>query len=319
MLRQMTAIPSAEPAIDVRRYAVRLSGDLLLRMTRVIAEGVDADMVTACIFLAITRANVRDVTRRAQQTPIYSAVEDIPPDELRRPVSVYALARELRIPYETVRRHVAKLVEAGQCVRVEDGLVVPSRVFAQPRLLRTVEQNWELTLYFLRALAACGVEATPGVAKPPTADVRRQVQRLSTAMFLDSLERLTERVGLDLVHTLLYVTIVQANVRHLSGAPATSPPFAALGEVPPDSERKPVSVYAVAREMRLPYETARRQVNKMIELGLVERAADGGVFTPTAVHARADWVAGTDESWRAIRALLDDLAQIGVTARTPLE
>lgn len=316
MLRQMTDNPPGEPALDVRRHAVRLSGDLLLRMARLVAEAVDSDMVTACIFLAITRANVRDVTRRAQQAPIYSGIEDIPPDELRRPVSVYALARELRIPYETVRRHVAKLVAAGQCVRVDDGLVVPRTVYAQPRLMRTVERNWELALQFLRALAACGVEATPGLAKPPEADVRRQVLRLSTAMFLDSLERLTERVGLDLVHTLLYVTIVQANVRHLSDATATSPPFAALGEVPPDAERRAVSVYAVAREMRLPYETARRQVNKMIELGLVDRAADGGVFTPTAVHARPDWIAGTEESWRAIRALLDDLARIGVTAKS---
>lgn len=46
-------------------------------------------------------------------------------DELRRPVSVYMLARRLSLPYETVRRHVARIVEQGYCVRVgREGVVV---------------------------------------------------------------------------------------------------------------------------------------------------------------------------------------------------
>lgn len=319
MLRQMTDTPSAEPNIDVRRHAVRLSGDLLLRTARLIAEAVDFDLVTACIFLAVNRANVREITRRSQQQLAFSGLRDIPPDSLRQPVSVYAVARELRIPYETARRHVAKLADSGMVLRLDDGLVVPSEVYGRDRMIHAVEQNWVLTLQFLRALAACGVEVPPRTDVPAGLDVRRQVLRLSVEMFLRALERLTERVGLDLVHTLLYLTIVQANVRHLSEGPAEAPPFAALGEVPPNTERRPVSVYAIAREMRLPYETARRQVNQMIEMGIAERTADGGVITPSSIHQRPEWMSGTEESWGFICSFMNELAQIGVSARTPVE
>jgi predicted transcriptional regulator len=301
---------------DVRRQAVRLSGILLLDTARLIARAVDSDLVTACVYLAITRANVRAITADAEQSRAYAALGAVPPQELRAPVSVYSVAKDMRIPYETARRHVAKLVKRGMCLRTDEGLVIPNEVHLRPQMMAAVEENWQLAVRFLTDLAACGVQ---GYATDPIAvgtDVRRQVLRLSIGAFLEALEALVDRVKLDLVHTLLYVTIMQANVRHLSAQVSPDRPYSALDDVPPDTERRPISVYAVAREMGLPYETARRHVSAMIEAGLVVRSPSGGVSTPTAIHATPEWLAGTEDSWRRIQGMVRDFAKIGVTADT---
>jgi hypothetical protein len=311
----MTAPSWTNAPADVRRQAVRLSGILLLDTARLVAQAVDSDLVTACVFLAISRDNVREITRQAQKIPTYSSLEDVPPQDRRTPVSVYLVAKEMRIPYETARRHAAKLVKRGLCQRVDDGLVIPSEVYRRPGMLAATEANWRLTVQFLKALSACGVGGYPHNPAAVGIDVRRQVLRLSIEAFLGAVAALVDQVKLDLVHTLLYVTIVQANVRHLSDEISPARPYSAMGDVPPDAERRPVSVYALAREMGLPYETARRHVGDMIDAGLVVRTP-GGVVTQAAIHASPEWVAGAEASWRQIQTVLKDLAQIGVTANT---
>lgn len=307
--------PSQFPSpVDVRRHVARLSGDQLLKTAHLMADAVDADMVTACIFLAISRANTREISRLSQSTAAYSALRDIPPDDLREPVSVYAIAREISIPYETARRHVAKLVKAELCVKTDDGLVIPNEIYKRPSMIKAATANWRLTRQFLIDLAAVGVEA-PRPA-PEKGDVSRQVLRLSIAMFLEAIEVLMARVKLDLVHTLLYITIVQSNVRHLMADPNVASTYAGLQAVPPDEQRRRVSAYAVAREMRLPYETARRHIRKMTDAGLLARDPSGGVWTPASLHSQPDWVAGTETSWNQVTRLLADFAEIGVTAKT---
>jgi DNA-binding transcriptional ArsR family regulator len=274
-------------------------------------------MVTAAIFLAISRANTREITRESQRTTVYSALEDVPPDQLRIPVSVYAIAREISLPYETTRRHVAKLAKAGLCVKTGDGLMIPQDVYLRPAFIKAAVQNWRQALAFLVDLAAVGVEAPSPAPSRAGVDVRRQVLRLTINMFLEAVEVLMARLGLDLVHTLLYITIVQANVRHISENPDLTAAYSGLQDIPPDEERHPVSVYAVAREMGLPYETARRHVRRMTDAGLLARDAGGGVWTPAAIHNQTDWIEGAETSWRQVVRLVEAFGELGVTAETP--
>lgn len=315
----MSEASRSHPSADVRRHVARISGDQLLMTARLVAEAVDADMVTASIFLAISRANTKAIAVEGQRTGVYSALEDIPPDDLRNPVSVYAVAREMCVPYETARRHVAKLCKAGLCERTGEGLVIPGEVYRRPAMIKATVENWKQALGFLADLAAVGVEAASPSPSRPGVDVRRQILRLTTNMFLEAVEVLMARVGLDLVHTLLYITIVQANVRHITEDPAAVAAYSGLHDIPPDEARRPVSVYAVAREMGLPYETARRHIRRMTEAGLLARDAGGGVWTPSALHRRPDWVAGAETSWNHVVRLVEAFAQIGVTAATPLD
>lgn len=306
------------PSADVRRHVVRLSGDQLLKTARLVAEAVDADLVTASIFLAISRANTVEIARESQRTGAYSALEDIPTDDLGIPVSVYAVARQMSVPYETARRHVAKLCKAGLCVKTGDGLVIPREIYLRPALLKATMQNWRQALEFLADLAAVGVEASSPSPPREGVDVRRQVLRLTTNMFLEAVKILMARVRLDLVHTLLYITVVQANVRHIFEDPGLTANYSGLRDIPPDDERRPVSVYAVAREMGLPYETARRHIRLMTDAGLLVRGSRGGVRMPTALQRQADWVAGTEMSWDQVKRLVEAFGQLGVTAKTPL-
>ncbi len=296
---------------DVRRQVVRLCGVHTLATMRIATEAVDQDLITTLMFLAVSRANTREVTQQAQRSGAFSGIDQIPPDDLRRPVSVYALARELGLPYETARRHAQKLAAAGLCERMEDGLVIPAAVYRREAMLAAVEHNWAETRRFIQALADFGVrgEAETPIAVP---DARRQVMRVSVEFLLESLGMLTDAREIDFLGALLCIAITLGNTRHLTEDP--SAPYAGLNEVPPDALRKPVSVYALAKILRLPYETTRRHAGQLVEVGYADRTAGGGLIVPARVVLIPSLMAAVETNWRATVRFLDVLVQLGVTA-----
>lgn len=306
----MTDVDPQPSAPDLRRQVVRLGGEHLLNTARLAIRTVNSDLVTATLFMAISRANVREVTAAAQKEPRYSGLDEIPPDELRRPISVYALARELRLPYETARRYAGKLLRARIVERVGDGLVIPAMVYARTSMRQILEETCRETQRFVDALAEAGVRGPPVAAAD--GDRRRQILRLAVDYYLRCIDRLTTDLELDMVHALVYVAVVQANVRHMIADGALATEFAALETVPPDRVRRAVSVYAVARELRLPYETTRRYAGQLIAQGLCARGGEGGLMVPQQVHQRPRLLAGIDGAWSDTQAYLRDLAMIGV-------
>lgn len=105
--------------------AVRLGSEYLLRTLRLIGEMSEGELLTGLVSTAIVQANIAHIDRPPSPDGAFDSVEAIPPDELRRPISVLALSASLGLPYETTRRHVAKMVSAGLCVRVKGGVIVP--------------------------------------------------------------------------------------------------------------------------------------------------------------------------------------------------
>jgi hypothetical protein len=84
------------------------------------------------------------------------AVRDILPDSDRRPVSIAAIAASMRLPYETVRRHAAKLVRQGKCIRVgRRGVMAPASAFRQMEVQANLIHK--LVMGFLRELRSAGV------------------------------------------------------------------------------------------------------------------------------------------------------------------
>ena len=123
--------PSAvndEPTIDQKRIVARLSSRWFLQGLTLVKTFGGGDILDGLILLAITEANTRHLNGLDGR---YQASDDIPPNDARRPVSVYVVARELGISYETARRHVQRLIKAGRVERVEDGVMVPGAVFAE--------------------------------------------------------------------------------------------------------------------------------------------------------------------------------------------
>jgi hypothetical protein len=64
----------------------------------------------------------------------------------------------LGLPYETLRRQVHRLIEAGVCVRVEGGLIVPMAVVEQPAAGQAVLANVRYVRQFVRNLQAIGFD-----------------------------------------------------------------------------------------------------------------------------------------------------------------
>src|SRR5665213_1096449 len=89
-------------------------------------------LLDALLTSAISQANVAPITRQADLQVTYAAPEAPPPDDMRRPVSINALATSLGLPFETVRRRVRGLLDRGTCESVGGGVIVPTRVVTSP-------------------------------------------------------------------------------------------------------------------------------------------------------------------------------------------
>jgi len=74
------------------------------------------DHTTMIVFMSILRASVSHLNKDRGVNP--DAVSGVFPDTLRRPVSILAVSDLTGFPYETTRRHVHKLVDAGFCSRI---------------------------------------------------------------------------------------------------------------------------------------------------------------------------------------------------------
>ncbi|WP_421931831.1 hypothetical protein [Phenylobacterium sp.] len=208
---------SGAPKADLKRQTTRLGANYLLQAARLVAEAIDRDLIKALLILAISRANVSAITENPGARTQYAGLTSIPPDTMRLPISAYTLARDMRRPYETVRRHVGALKKVGLCVGVAGGLIVPGLTLANPRHLLAIDQNWSLTTDFVDKLGRFGVTATRQ-ADAPQVDIRRQTVRISVDYFIDGLCLLSCTAGVDLVDVLLLClcAVSVSNVEHMA-------------------------------------------------------------------------------------------------------
>jgi len=143
---------------DVSRAVARLSSEYVLRVLRLLGDLYGGDLLTAIIGQAIIAANTAHLVDGRSKEPRYAGTAEPPPDELRRPVSVLALAESLGLPFETTRRHVNKLIAAGACKRVKGGVIVLASAIEGPRNTEATEQNLDYVLSFGRALRRIGLD-----------------------------------------------------------------------------------------------------------------------------------------------------------------
>jgi hypothetical protein len=139
------------------RVAARLGGEYVLRSLRMLGELSSGQMLTGLISLAIVQANVAHLDGRDRAEP-YRHLDDLPPDDQRRPVTVLSIATGLGLPYETTRRHVEKMVKAGQVVRVKGGVITPVSALDTPLHRKLLVEHLVSVRRLVRGLAAAGVE-----------------------------------------------------------------------------------------------------------------------------------------------------------------
>ena len=132
--------PHAESPIAVSdavtRAVSRICTEFFLEAAVGNADFFNGELVTALVFLAIMRENVRHIEHSPENTRAYGDAQSLPPDSEREPVTIYVVAKELGLTYETARRHVKRLVDDGFCIRTERGLLIPTEVLKRPEVAR---------------------------------------------------------------------------------------------------------------------------------------------------------------------------------------
>lgn len=311
MLRNLATSPPQENA----RQICRLGGIYIIESARFVALAVNRNFVTALVFLAITRANVGHITGSREAALAHRRLDQLPSDADRIPVSVYAVARDLRLPYETVRRHVRKLKDFGVCVIASDGVMIPSWVF-QFAAQRPGASNAERAVRDLVANAERSGVNIESRFQPVAGDVTLQATRLATDYFIDSLQAVAQRLDLDVVTVLILLTVGVMNTEAITDDMELARIYGRLDSIPPDGLRAPISAYAVSKFLMLSYETTRRTTLWLVELGLMARNDGGGLTIPSAAMARPDMMAGFEEFCGLTLEFLGSLAEYGLTADT---
>jgi hypothetical protein len=136
------------------RAATRISTDYVLRSLQLVRGIASDDLLDGIILWALVQANVGHLINSDLPGEIGAA----PPDELRRPVSVMALAANLGFPYETMRRRVGKLIASGMVVRVPGGVIVPGSMLDGPRNKAALRANYANLRRLRKALLAAGID-----------------------------------------------------------------------------------------------------------------------------------------------------------------
>ena len=130
--------PAMTPALE--RQTARLGGEYLLRSLAVLRDAAGGDLLACVVLMAVIQANVAHLD---EPTAAWAPDDGgAPPDTLRRPISVLALAHSLRMPYETMRRTVARLSRDGLLVRTGDGVVAPGAALADAGFEKGRQANW---------------------------------------------------------------------------------------------------------------------------------------------------------------------------------
>ena len=114
------------------------------------------DLVTGLVFTLVATANIKQLTNAPHSLATMSAEV---PDELRRPISVYNVARALHLPYETTRRIAKHLIQRNIFKQANGcGLFVPSEVHRQTENADTQRASFQALAASVAQLECAGLK-----------------------------------------------------------------------------------------------------------------------------------------------------------------
>jgi hypothetical protein len=265
----------------------------------------DRDFHDALILLAVVQANVAPLMRDGEAQRAYASPDAPPPDALRRPVSMNAIAQSLRLPYETVRRRLLRLAAADACEISAHGVIVPTRELASPEHTAALFAVWEQIrrLYYrLRDLGALDTLVQPRARERAAAESEpplRAVIRIASDYMLRAVDNVGGQFD-GLISGLVWFTVMSANREHLEGIEELSAP-------------RPASASAIARRLTAPIETVRRHANELIAAELCQRTR-GGLLVAPEVLARPQAVRAMEINFTDLQRMFSGFAQFGVLA-----
>jgi DNA-binding Lrp family transcriptional regulator len=137
---------------------------------------------------------------------------------------------------------------------------------------------------------------------------------LSYAFLLDQLAG--GMADLEPLDALLVLAINQANIAPLTRDPGARARYGQLEAPAPDAERRPVSVNAIAGSLGLPFETVRRRIRRLADVGVCVISAEG-VLVPASFLVSEPYLRSVMASHVRLRRFYEELSAAGLIEPLP--
>lgn len=269
------------------RLVTRISVDFVLRAARPITRSIDRDLACGLAFIALVQVRHARLAARRDCSQV-------------RPTPVYSLANSMRIPGETLRRGVARLVGHGWCRRVaRRGVIVNEDALAGPVFAALMQDIRGAFWRMLSDLKGLGFDfermdrlvdapmiVEPAAAPPDPGDA--SFDPLILNFVLRVMDGAITPHDADYVRTIVLGTIMSLNAASFNYDSNEAWRYGTTENPPPDELRRPANLTAIAQSLGLPYETTRRHINALVERGYCARDQNKGIVIPTAVLQRPD-------------------------------
>lgn len=294
---------AAEPGV-VALCLARASAEFVIDITQISRAG--GDLLEPLLITAILEANQAPINQDLALQLTYGHLEDSAPDELRRPVSVHAVAESLRLPFETVRRRIGALARKGLCVITPRGVYVPQAAVTSQAYNAIQLGRYERLMAFHDTACRLGAVAGPEAAPTPPAGQApiRAANRAIAEYVLRVSDRLMGLTG-GVIQGVIYLELARANLEHLDDEQLAQPGLA--------TRLAPIRALPLAQRLGLPRETTRRHLFALQDRGFCRRSRLG--LSPTAPEAAWPQVeALLSENLANVQRLFARLDQLGVRA-----
>jgi hypothetical protein len=214
----------------------------------------------------------------------------------KRPVSINALAASLGRPFETTRRHANALIDEALILRSPNGLSVTAEAIVEPRVARLTDTCHDLLVRLIEELEGDGL-TLPSPASDIAYDPRSGIG-IALDLMLAAVESHGRREeNFTRLALLLAIEWAQRRSTH-AGADRSSDPV--------------IRTSTAARILGLPYATTSRNIDALVDSGLLTRS---GAALRTVDDARAN--DGRSALAYRARQLIGRLAQSGFPMHHP--
>jgi len=287
--RQHDSAPTASaPAPGTPSPAVeRLAAEFILGFLTHNAALSGGDFLDGTLRIAILDANIAHLRADLEIGRRYAEFDHGPPDELRRAVSINALAGSLALPFETTRRRVHALADRGMVTLTPDGVILTLAQLSGEDMRSFAQWIYDALVRLHHDLVALAPDfaatrpQTPMDGAEAKAPPLRAVARATMGYVLRYLESARPVAG-DLISAIVFLALAVGSVEHITHAQDASDAFSRPGVMVPDTDRRRLTVKAVADRLGLPFETVRRRVNSLVAQGLCTRDRQG-LYIPASV------------------------------------
>jgi len=268
---------STEPPLVVARAIGGLVFDTMQSVLRLNAW----DLMDALLRLTVMDANFAPLSGKPDLARRYAGLSEVLPDDARQPISINAVSRSTGLSFETARRRIHRMTEAGLCRETPRGVILTGEMLATPEMLQEIGRTYGRLREVRAALAVTApdfalIQDSAPVASP-LADPARLCSRSTSKFVLRYLETDMPVMG-DVVSSILALGVGVLGARNPDGEMSsdlwTSPRLLT------EAERVPVGAAALSRELRLARETTRRRLEALTAREVLLRKAEGYIINP---------------------------------------